>query len=120
MAIDPLAAFTVWEGQALGEERVTEPGFQGEFQAPAVHLHVAGAWAMSSGRRDGKGIVHPAVYVRLLAGVVGTGPRYHLLEGIMDADIARELGETLIACADRSVVDIAAMESQPADGGSDG
>lgn len=96
---DALASFKAWEGEDLGENRNDAPGFQGFHTAPKAHLHIAGAWVMSSARRDGHGQVHPAVYLRQVAGVVGTGPRYHVLDGIVDADVAEDWGRSLIEAA---------------------
>lgn len=105
---DPLTPFKEWEGEELGENREEQPGFKGLFRAPSPHLHIAGAWAMSTARRDGEGDLHPAVYVRQIAGAVGTGPRYHVLDGLIDADVAEDLGQTLIGAAQAARRDIEA------------
>lgn len=99
MRTDALASFKEWEGEDLGEDRQDAPGFQGLHRAPGVHLHIAGAWGMSTARRDGEGNLVPAVYLRQVAGVAGTGPRYHVLDGIVDADVAEEWGRMLIEAA---------------------
>lgn len=107
---DPLAHFKAWEGESLGENREEIPGFRGAYKAPAVHLHIAGAWGMSSARRDGEGNVHPAVYLRQVAGAVGTGPRYHVLDGIIDADVAEGIGQILVAAAAAARRDVEASQ----------
>ncbi|MGI8425437.1 MAG: hypothetical protein ACR2M4_02340 [Actinomycetota bacterium] len=97
---DPLEAFAVWEGQKLGENHDETSGFRRTFKAPRAHVHIAGGWGTSTkayGSDD-----TPGVYVKILMGVVGTGPAYHVLEGFMDADTAKELGEVLISAADRA------------------
>lgn len=99
MSDDALSSFKAWEGEELGENRQAAPGFVGVFRAPNPHLHIAGAWGMSSARRDGDGDLHPAVYLRQIAGVIGTGPRYHVLDGVVDADVAEEWGHMLIDAA---------------------
>lgn len=72
---DPLQAFPVWEGQLLGDEVRRQPGFRGFVKAPDTHVHLAGAWAMSSMRVDRKGIVHPGVYFRMNRRGSGDGPQ---------------------------------------------
>ena len=108
MSTDILGAFKEWEGEDLGENRIDEPGFQGLHTPPVTHLHIAGAWGMSSAREDAQGTLHPAVYLRQVAGVLGTGPRYHVLDGIVDADVAEEWGRMLIEAAAASRRDVEA------------
>lgn len=107
---DELESFKAWEGESLGDNRAGVAGFQGRHRAPNPHLHIAGAWGMSSAREDGAGNLHPAVYLRQVAGVVGTGPRYHVLDGIVDADVAEEWGRMLIEAAEAARRDVEATK----------
>lgn len=74
------------------------------------HLHIAGGWGMSSARTAGDGTKHPIVYLKLVAGVVGTGPRYHVLHAIVDADVALELSKVLAMAAERGRLDVESTE----------
>jgi hypothetical protein len=103
---DPLAAFAAWEGQKLGPEIDGPPGFTGEFRAPSAHLHYAGAWVTSTAMTQA-GVLVPAVYLKTVAGVLGTGPRYHVVEGIVVAEIAEDWGRAMVAAAERSRLDVA-------------
>jgi hypothetical protein len=87
------------------------PGWYGLFTAPKLHHHFAGAHGTSTARKDRHGTLHPAVWLKFIMGVIGTGPRYHVLEGLMDADMAEELGQILLQAAKQSRLD---MEAGPA------
>lgn len=103
---DLLHGFKRWEGEELGENWEHEPGFEGKRLAPNPHLHIAGAWCMSSARQEASGALIPAVYLRQVAGVVGTGPAYHVLDGIVDADVAEQWAEALFGAAKASRKDV--------------
>ena len=83
---DPLRDFREWEGQAIGEDRDGKPGFVDE-RPPANSVHYAGAHVTSTARVDRDGVQHPAVWIRVAVKVIGT-ETYHVVEGMMDADIA--------------------------------
>ena len=104
---DPLAPFQEWEGQELGEEMVREPGWYGITKTPALKLHYAGAHCTSTARVDRHGEHHPAVWIRLLVKVIGT-ETYHIIEGMMDADVATDFAEGLSVTASQAPLDIAA------------
>ena len=99
---DYLAHFAAWDGEPLGPNEDLPPGYYGAKEAPVTMLHYAGAWGMSTARQDRNGVRIPAVYLRTIAGVLGTGPAYHVLDGVVDADIAEEWGQTLIMAARRA------------------
>ncbi|MCP4897364.1 MAG: hypothetical protein GY906_10370 [bacterium] len=107
--VDPLSAFAVWEGQVLGPDLELDPGFYGEgIRVPKIHCHLAHGHVTSSGRQDRQGVVHPAVYLRLALGVIGTGPKYHIVDVLVDADVARDLAIGLAGASTRSALDIEA------------
>lgn len=103
---DPLRDFKPWEGEELGPDRVEpKPGWVGKRRAPRVFLHIAGAWGESTAMgREGD---RPAVYLRMVAGAAGTGPRYHVIDGVVEADIAEQWGRLLIEAAQAARRDVA-------------
>lgn len=103
---DPLRAFKEWEGEELGPNKKERPGFRGEFKAPAAICHIAGAWAISTARQDRHGHLHPAVYVRQIIRSKGTDT-YHVVDAIVDAEVAMEWAEALRGAAKRAPKDIA-------------
>lgn len=109
---DPLRDFKRWEGEELGADQDQKPGFYGVIQTSARLIHVAAAHVTSTARRQyeaGKEPqLVPAAIIRLVAGVIGTGPRYHVLELVVDADIGAQLGAILQAAAQRSAEDLEA------------
>lgn len=107
--LDALADFKVWEGEELGENREGMPGFTGVFRAPSKHLHIAGTWGMSSMRRDGEGEIHPTVYLKQIARTIGTDTPYHVLDGVVDADVAEQWGQMLIDAAATARRDVEAL-----------
>ena len=104
---DPLAPFQEWEGQELGDDKIKEPGFYGLLKAPKLHLHYAGAHVVSTARKDRYGKLHPAVWIRVAIKVIGT-ETYHVVEGMMDAEMATEFAEALADTAIRAPLDIEA------------
>lgn len=105
---DYLAHFAAWDGGPLGPNEDLPPGFYGSREAPVTMLHYAGAWAMSTARRPASGDPVAAVYLRIVAGQLGTGPEYHVLDGVVDADVAEQWAEALNLAARRAREDIAA------------
>lgn len=106
MSLDPLNAFEDWSGEALGEDTNEAYGFEGEISTPAHLLGVAAAWATSTELGSGA----PGVYVRLIARVVGH--QDHVLEAVLHAETARELGVALYSAAERAPLDQAARDLQ--------
>ncbi len=107
MSDDPLADFREWEGQELGENLDAAPGFHGVERPPSNRLHYAGAHVTSTARVDRHGDLHPAVWIKVAVKVIGT-ETYHIVEGMMDADIAAEFAEWLKDAAERAPLDIEA------------
>lgn len=106
---DPFAEFAVWEEGPIGpDETGKAAGLYGHLTPPKLHMHIAGGHCTSMARQDRQGNRHPAVWLRLVAGIVGTGPRYHILTGMMDAEVAAQLGEILIVAAKQAALDIKA------------
>lgn len=105
MSKDPLATFKVWEGEELGNDRDTDAGFEGSFTTPTTVLHYAGGHVTSTamGRNHDK----PAVYIKLVTRAIGHD-NYHVLDGIIESDVALELAESLAHAAVRARADIAA------------
>lgn len=104
---DAFEAFKVWEGEELGPNEKKQPGFRGELRVPGSTIcHIAGAWAMSTARQDRYGNLHPAVYVRQIIRSKGTDT-YHVIDAIVDAQIAMEWAEALRGAARRAPKDIA-------------
>ncbi len=104
---DPLAQFREWEGQLLGPERDATPGFFSPERPPRNMLHYATAHVTSTARVDRNENLHPAVWIKAAVKVVGT-ETYHVVEGMMDADMAIEFAEALKGAAERSPLDIVA------------
>ncbi len=104
---DPLSPFQEWEGQELGDDVIKKPGFYGLLKAPKLHLHYAGAHVVSTARRDRHGELHPAVWIRIAIKVIGT-ETYHVVEGMMDAEMAEEFAGALADAAVRAPLDIEA------------
>ncbi len=111
---DPLAQFAEWEGQELGDDIIKRPGFYGLIRAPKLHLHYAGAHVVSTARQDRNGKLHPAVWIRVAIKVIGT-ETYHIVEGMMDAPMAKEFAEALQEAAERAPLDIAAKKGRDED-----
>ena len=114
--IDPLAEFRVWEGQPLGDDYDRPPGFGGDARPPKLVLHFAGGDVMSTARLDLDGGMHPAVWIRLIVKAIGT-EKYHIVEGIADADVATDLAFALAGAAQRSPRDIEAELRRRRNGG---
>jgi len=106
--MDYLAHFAAWDGKELGWNEDLPPGYYGSMEVPVTMLHYAGAWGMSIAREDRNGVRIPAVYLRTIAGQIDTGPEYHVLDGVVDADVAEQWGQMLMAAAQRAREDMEA------------
>jgi hypothetical protein len=110
---DSLSDFREWEGQDLGEDTDLKPGFYGLTKPPRLALHFAGAHVTSTARRDRYNVLHPAVWIKLAVKQIGT-ETYHVVEGMMDAEIATEFAEALALGAERAPLDIQAIRKKNA------
>lgn len=105
---DPLALFPIYEKPESDRD---EPPGLAKTDTDGPLLHVAGFFATSAARTDRNNTRHPAVHIRAVTGVVGTGPTYRTVDLIVDSDIAGHLARILNACAARAVLDVVAGDT---------
>jgi hypothetical protein len=111
---DPLGRFEPFPDDADLEVSDSDRGQPGLYPIPAPSrlCHLAGAQAVSAARTDPNGIRHPAVLLQLVAGVVGTGPKYHVVNLLVDSDVASQASRILASCSAAAVFDVVAGDIQ--------